>query len=131
MVFGFLFAFVFGAIGIGFLNSANKKTKAVRDDFSRVIRATVISNRLKHDSDGRSYFPIYEYWLAGERKTFESHYGSSRQVPIGTELDLIQERETGKIYERRSIKFDWILGTVFTGVGLLCTIVLISKIVLF
>lgn len=129
MVFGFLFAFVFGAIGIGFLNSANKKTKAARDDFSRVIRATVISNRLKHDSDGRSYFPIYEYWLGGERTTFESQYGSSRPVPIGTQSDLIQIRETGKIFERRSIKFDWILGSVFTGVGVLCIAILISRLV--
>lgn len=129
MVFGFLFALAFGAIGIGFLNSANKKTKAVDDDFSRIIRATVISNRVKRDSDGRSYFPIYEYWLGGERKTFESQYGSSRQIPIGTELDLIQERDTGKIFEKRSIKFDWILGSAFAGIGILCIAILISKLI--
>ena len=100
MLAGFLFSIVFGAIGVSFLYTAVRKTKVAGDDFSRVIRGTVISHRLKHDTDGRSYFPIYEYWVGTERKTYESSYGTSRPDPIGTVCDLIQSRETGKIFEK-------------------------------
>lgn len=128
-IFGPVVSILFLCVGIKAFHSAYRKRKMASGEFVRTIEAKITGyqKRYSHSDSGSrySYFPIYEYSQNGIPEIFHSNFGSSHKEPIGSTAILLQDMNTGEVFEKKSIKADLALAFSFGGLGLVTLIAVI------
>jgi len=118
---GYGIGVLFVIISISMLISCVKKWRN-KDVFdSDAIDGWIVDykKRKSNHRSGYSYFPVYNYMLNGELKTYESEKGSQQKnKSIGTKINLYYDADTEELFEKSDVKFDFVIATIFGALGL-------------
>lgn len=128
-VFGYMISIIF--LGIGILGIRKKMELKKPRQNMLVVEGTQVDYycaKRREFGEANTYYPIYEFVWNGERRRYQSRFGSSgkKEQMIGRKVHMLIDPETGKITCREETQSSSSMYFIFGAFGLLVLCIMLA-----